>query len=105
MENSTEAQRSYLKPGAGKALADREAEKDRWAREFATAKKWLKPWQEQAKKIESIVRDEREANEEEGARDVHGERGVEDFRRAAKAGSVSVRISTIRRFSSLSKYA
>lgn len=68
MENSTDAQRSYLTPEAGQALADREAEKDRWTREFSTARTWLKPWQEQAKKIESIVRDERDHNGAEESR-------------------------------------
>ncbi len=66
MENGAEAQRTYLspkeKPEAEGNGYDLEAERDRWTREFAAAKRWLQPWKDQAKKIEAVIRDEREAS-------------------------------------------
>lgn len=74
MEERAEAQQSYLAPkeeeereSEGKKY-DLEAERDRWSREFAAAKKWLQPWKDQAKKIEAVIRDEREATFAEESR-------------------------------------
>lgn len=64
MEIGAEAQQPPVEGSESKY--DLKAEQERWSREFAAAKKWLQPWKDQAKKIEAIIRDEREvaANEE-----------------------------------------
>lgn len=60
MEDGAQAQQQDL---TAPKLSPEElrVEGERWAKEFAAAKRWLQNWQEQAKEIESVVRDERKA--------------------------------------------
>lgn len=69
MENGAQAQQPDLdtEPDADtddkyKPLTPEEkrAEMERWTKEFTAARRWLQPLKDQAKKIEAIVRDERE---------------------------------------------
>lgn len=60
MEYSAQAQQPDLAPEESEGEYDLAAEKERWSKEFTAAKKWLTPLKEQAKKIEAIIRDERE---------------------------------------------
>jgi hypothetical protein len=59
VEDSAQAQQPDLKEGYDPE--ELKAEGDRWAKEFPAAKRWLQGWLEQAKAIEAIVRDERDA--------------------------------------------
>jgi hypothetical protein len=47
---------------------DLQAEKERWSREFGSAKKWLEAWKKQAERIDGILRDEREHRDSEESR-------------------------------------
>lgn len=65
MENRAQTQQPDLKESTDYKLTPEElrTEGERWSKEFAAAKRWLAPWQEQAKRIEAVVRDEREAKD------------------------------------------
>lgn len=68
MENGAQVQQPNLNPEETEAgeepesQYDLEAEREKWSREFAAAKKWLQPLKDQAKKIEAIIRDERDVD-------------------------------------------
>jgi hypothetical protein len=61
VEDSAEAQQQDLAQEDYKpSVAELQDETERWSREFGAAKRWLQPLKDQAKKIEAIIRDERE---------------------------------------------
>ena len=61
MEYGSEAQPAPVEGGLDAGTLEKE--RTRWTREFSGAKKWLEGWKKQAEKIDTILRDERDAYE------------------------------------------